>query len=113
MKIKLKELRDIIRREIRLLEMRKNVDGDAGEALRKIIREMILLEVGKVPLKPPPPESKPAFIKLLSWASSRIPGSESEYKKAIEAIEKNDYTPALELLRDAFMMMKLPATIAA
>lgn len=80
---------------------------------RSLIREIFILEAGGVSLKPPPPESKPAFIKLLSWASSRIPGSDDMYEQAIKAIEKNDYSVALELLRDAFMMMKLPVTIAA
>jgi len=113
MKIKLKELRRIIRHELLIAEAASMIDS-LDVTPRSLIREMLVLEAGKILLKvPEDEESKPAFMKLLSWARGRIPGSESMYAQAVEAIEQNNYSTALELLRDAFMMMGIPAAIAA
>jgi len=113
MKIKLKELRRIIQRELLVAEVASAVGGSTPVPLESLVREMFVFEAGEVLLKPPAsPESNPAFRELLAWASSRIPGSVGDYKSALESLDQEgDYTKALELLNTAFMMMGIPAAI--
>lgn len=85
---------------------------EARKLVREYIREMMLLE--KLALKAPTEEkSKGKFIELLKWASSRVPGTGSEVKAAIEQANAGNFEPALDLLQTMFMMMGIPATATA
>lgn len=76
--------------------------------IKELIREYIelILNEGPVPLKAPQTEQqKDAFVKLLAWAGDKMSAPKEVINDAIDdALKKNDWSDAIDLLRDFYVM---------
>lgn len=70
-----------------------------------ISESVAIIEGAPVPLREPQTrEQKLAFINLMRWAADRIDAPETEIKKAVDLSKQGDWSAAIELVRDFYVM---------
>jgi hypothetical protein len=73
----------------------------------KLLREYLecFLSEAPVPLrKPTTPEQKRAFLGLVKWASPKMGAPESMVKSAVDKANSGDWSEAIELIRDYYVL---------
>jgi hypothetical protein len=74
------------------------------EYIRDAIFESMLLGEGVPVLKAPEPGQEKAFIDLVKWVADKLKAPVQYLKKALMGAQSGDWSDALELVRDFYVM---------